>query len=551
MNKESAYVDSTKENNNMSNSVNSNFSFNNAFNISANNNLNPYAPNNSDEVNNNTKTDKKMYLSANDFKNGSSYNNNDKLKMNKSLENPVSPQVKLEEGSFKTYEIPKEVIINNNASESKVLNAYPEINQEKTLEKYSQEIDQMIKETLEKAGLPYQTNLNNNNNIINKCNEPLVSDKYYSSSGPYYESNLANTNIPKPAYQNFSNSYHAAASKFTSENIIQKEEKPLIMPSYDSLNQKDFGILNDSGYPNYVNAVATNEMSTNNNLYNEQITFKDDLSINGSTVNLFNTNNSKENNIYTTNQTLNNYTFENIKTDENLEKKDLAAPAAPQAKTEEKVLENLSNSSNQQFKASEAITSKSDNENIKKAEGAAAAKQQNYNSIAISNLKKNEDLTFASNQNRSAARIPESSRESAKAKNKNKESLEKKEDYVTTQTSITNFQKEYLSEEDLQNLQFELGKTYSKDLCGEQINIISKYLEIGKVLSSMLPGILNNVNPVNRMDAFKILISNVHDWPNDESYFNGVICFLPTANQKEAGDIVKRMNRSNCCCTVF
>jgi len=584
-----------KENETMSLSGNSNFSFNKDFNISANNYINPHANNNTIDNNNNynnTKSEKNFYLSANDFKNQNAFNENAEITVSSQGKKPD------EAASFKTYEITKEVVNDDNIiiiGESKALKREA-VKQDNIAEKNSNEIDLMIKEALEKAGFANNEinaiNINTNNN---SSSEHLVYNKYYSSStGQSFDnSKTSNANIPAPqaaaAYQKFSKTYHATTVKFptntpidaaSSADIKTEINKPLIIPSssYESHNQKETVLLSDSGlFSNYVNAVATNELSTNNNLlYNELLTFKDNPynSSNSGIINLLNTNN------YNTNLSYQNYTFENQKTEDHISIKTLEKDLATAQAEKNQPLNNLlsNSSSNQQFKASEAIGGIKTGgvEEVKKLESSAAKPENNnnnfsnnYNSIAITSLKKNEDLTFASN-----SRKPKNTAESAKEAKEDKEirkipkakntyqennynndiaKAEKKDDYIsTTQNTISNFHKEYLTEEDFQNLQFELGKTSSKELCGAQVNIVSKYTtEHGKVLTNMLPGILSNINPVNRMDAFKILVANIHDWPNDESHFNGIICFLPSANQKEAIEIVKRTNRNNCCCSVF
>lgn len=509
------------ENKNMMTSGNSNLSFNDNFSKSANMYINPYGQN----MTENYSLEKNFYLSENDFKNKP----NDGLnQITQSIEIPISQPI-LNQDILKMSD--KQIEVTNKNDISNTNSKYNfDNNEDKSINKYSYEIDQLIKETLEKAGLPY-TSFNKNN-----TSENVNSNKLYNSSKPLYDSNSAIINIPEPAYKNFSNSKPENPSPILYNSIKEKEK--IITSNYESLNQIEPS-LNNSEYQNYVNAVVTNDISTNNNLYNEQITFKDNLS-NNETINLFNTNNIKDN-LYNTNITNQNYSFENLKTIENNQEKKINPPEND-IKREEILVENLSSSTNEQFNISENLIIKSENTNN------TVSNNQIINPIAISNLKKNEDLTFASNKN---IKDQDSARDSTRAKNKAKEIPEKKDDYLNTQNSITNFPKEYLSDEDFNNLQFELGNTYTKELCGNQINILTKYINIGKVLTSMLPGILNNINPTNRMDAFKILVANIHDWPNDETYFNGIICFLPTANQKEAGDIIKRMNRNNCCCTIF
>jgi len=198
----------------------------------------------------------------------------------------------------------------------------------------------------------------------------------------------------------------------------------------------------------------------------------------------------------------------------------------------------LVRSSNQQFQASDILNK---NE-IKKPD----------NRTSISSMKKNEDVSFNSNSNK-YSKLIESAKDNTKAKEmkKTKETEDKKGDYLSTSNTLNIGERDFLGPEEFKNLQFELSKTYNKELCAEQINIISRYMEIGKVLNNMIPGILNNVNPTIRMSAFKILVSNIYDWPKDEGYFNSVICFLPSANHKEAEEFIKRVNRNNCCCIIF
>ena len=520
MNKESSNVD-TLIDKNLAQSANSHFNFNSNYNINPNNYNNQYMQNRIE----NTNTDNKFNYSANDI--NKNIINNYAINIDKNLENPIS-QVNLDQGGLKMDEIPKDIFFNNNnlnvISDANVKNTL-DPNQDNTLDKYTMEIEQIMKEAMEKAGLPYQSTTKND------ITEPLTSNKLYSSSRPFHDTNPSNIEISRPAYKNFSKT-KPEIPKNIPDYPIKKVEK-IELPNNESIHQRDI-ILNDSEYPNNVNAVVTNDMTENNNLYNNHLTFTDNLSDNGN-VNLFDTNNSKEINYNT------NLTFENLKSEENTKKKE-SAPTIIPAKSKEKQVEKLNSSSKIELNNSENLLS--NNETTKKPE----ISNQNLQSIATLNLKKNEELTFSFNKQHI---IPESARESMKAKNKNKENLGKNEDYLNTQTSKTNFPKEFLSHEDNKNLQFDLANTYSKELCGDQINIITKYINIGKVLTNMVAGILNNVNPVNRMEAFGLLITNIYDWPNDESYFNGVICFLPTANQKEATDTIKRMNRSNCCCTIF
>jgi hypothetical protein len=521
LNKESNNVD-TLIDKNLAQSANSHFNFNSNYNINPNNYNNPYMQKNIENAN----TDNKFYYSANDF--NKNITNNYAINMEYNLENPIS-QVNLDQGGLKMNEIPNDIFFNNNnnlnvISDANVKNKY-DLNQDNTLDKYKMEIDQIIKEAMEKAGLPYQSASKND------ITEPLTSNKLYNSSRPIYDTNPSNIEISNPAYKNLSKS-KPEIPKDIPDYPVKKVEK-IELPNYESIHQRDI-ILNDSEYPNNINAVVTDDMTANNNLYNNHLTFKDNLSNNGN-VNLYDTNKSKEINYNT------NLTFENLKSEENTKKKE-SAPSIIPAKSEEKQVEKLNSSSKIEFNNSENLLT--NNETTKKPE----ISNQNLKSIATTNLKKNEEFTFSSNKQ---PKIPESVRESMKAKNKIKENLGKNEDYLNTKTSITNFPKEFLSDEDNKNLQFELANTYSKELCWEQINIITMYINIGKVLTNMVAGILNNVNPVNRMEAFRLLITNIYDWPNDESYFNGVICFLPTANQKEATDTIKRMNRSNCCCTIF
>jgi len=365
---------------------------------------------------------------------------------------------------------------------------------------------------------------------------PVISSEIYSNSFPAITNNNSDqTNNHIYDNKRQSNNLNKLENEKKNENIslyiknqINDIENKYANTSINNTYNNDTGIKNKT-QSNYVS----------NGSYNEMITFKDYQT----SIASANTLNTKENN-YSSNYSYKDYTFENIKPDE---KKQIYSTNFNLVKREEDIPKDKvtlhNESSNLQFKVSEEIKNTIE---IKKNE----INQNSVNRI-MPNIKPNEDLVCASsNQNKKKDDLKNENKK-LNEKNKIKEEQEKIMESLNSISSISSFHKDFLSEEDFKNLNFELAMKYNKELCGEQIDIISKYIDIGKVLAHMVPGILNNVNPQCRFDAFKILVANIHDWPNDESYFNGVICFLPTANHKEAGEIVKRMNRSNCCCSIF
>jgi hypothetical protein len=97
----------------------------------------------------------------------------------------------------------------------------------------------------------------------------------------------------------------------------------------------------------------------------------------------------------------------------------------------------------------------------------------------------------------------------------------------------------------------ELEQNFNKELCKNQLEIIYIYSNKGKFVCEMLPGILNSVYPTIRFEVFKLSLENLYEWPSDETYFNSIICFLPTNKHSEAKEIIKDKNRAACCCTIF
>jgi hypothetical protein len=97
----------------------------------------------------------------------------------------------------------------------------------------------------------------------------------------------------------------------------------------------------------------------------------------------------------------------------------------------------------------------------------------------------------------------------------------------------------------------ELERYFNKELCKNQLEIIYIYSNKGKFQSEMFPGILNSVHPTKRFEVFKLVLENLYEWPNDETYFNNIICFLPANNHSEAKEIIKDKNRAACCCNIF
>lgn len=186
------------------------------------------------------------------------------------------------------------------------------------------------------------------------------------------------------------------------------------------------------------------------------------------------------------------------------------------------------------------------------------------NDDRISQVQKNEDqfkpyyeTTQESSNNPDAGIHAQESKEfiSQKEKYLSTEALKpknKSKAYETINTKESSYKsREYISDEDLKGLVSELEKYFKKEMCAEQPNIVSKYLDKEKILIRMIPSILNAINPIYRFNILKLIIPNIYDWPNDESVFNNIVCFLPSQHQKDAAEYIKRYNKNNCCCLLF
>lgn len=97
----------------------------------------------------------------------------------------------------------------------------------------------------------------------------------------------------------------------------------------------------------------------------------------------------------------------------------------------------------------------------------------------------------------------------------------------------------------------ELEENFKKELIENQIDIINIHVNRGKFTTEIFPNVLNNIHPKGRFKAFKIIIENLYEWPENESYFNKVISLLPTNNHESAVRIIKNRKRANDCCTIF
>lgn len=149
-----------------------------------------------------------------------------------------------------------------------------------------------------------------------------------------------------------------------------------------------------------------------------------------------------------------------------------------------------------------------------------------------------------------AKNIPTIKSENSSKKN-SKKNLKSIDDF-NNKKSPTTYDTEMPMKNDIYNeMIFELEKNFSKEKCENQLDIIYTHTNKGKFTTEMIPRILNSIHPNIRFKVFKILLDNIFDWPQDENYFNSVICFLPKDKHNEAKEIIKAHHKAACCCIIF
>lgn len=118
---------------------------------------------------------------------------------------------------------------------------------------------------------------------------------------------------------------------------------------------------------------------------------------------------------------------------------------------------------------------------------------------------------------------------------------------------IKDGKREWLSQDVFNELLFDLDITPKCEKKKNQLAILVEYLERGKILFCMLNDILKKISESNKLNAFKMIVDRIYDWPNDESRFNPtILLYIPQSDQQEAEDYIKKnLKNNNCCCLIF